>query len=553
MRTVAPEIALPRLAHAPGGAHDSTEDGRAYLQKRLSLFALVCAMVSFGFWSAGLVLSLVFYPEAFSPRHLVHASSIFHEAGTLLAAAVWLATRKGRLSSVALSWIDAVGTWVLTLVFALMGAAIPASFGWVQSLLATTILLMVRAIAVPSTGLRTLVVSTLGAATTSVVVAVVGPGQVVWPQIVGTDHSSVQVTIYMSLWLGAAVAVSTFASRIIFGLQQAVRTARQIGQYVLKHEIGEGGMGVVYLATHAMLRRETAIKLLLPNRIAPAALARFEHEVQQLARLAHPNTVAIYDYGRTPDGIFYYAMEYLDGLNLDELVTAAGPLPVPRVLHILDQICGSLSEAHGMGLVHRDIKPANVILSCRGGILDAVKVLDFGLVKDVSDRADVALTASKSFLGTPQYASPEAIQDPESVTAASDLYAVAAVGYYLLTGSPVFGGATFVEVCAGHLYKEPEPPSQRLGRVVPPALEGLILQGLAKRPEDRPASAQVFRKALRACPEAGRWTDEDALAWWQARGRDLLANRQRAAQRMLARGESTVAVDLNARQRDLLR
>jgi eukaryotic-like serine/threonine-protein kinase len=547
MRPMTADISLFRMVCAPGGARDSTEDGRAYLQKRLSLFALVCAIVSFGFWAAGLLLGFVFYPEAFSPRHLLHASCLYHEAGTLLAAAVWLATRKGRLSSVALSWIDAVGAVMLTLLFALMGAAIPASFGWVQSLLATTILLMVRAVAVPSTGLRTLVISILGAATTSVVVAVVSPGQVAYPQIVGTDHSPVQVTIYMSLWLGAAVAVSTFASRIIFGLQQAVRTARQIGQYVLKHEIGEGGMGVVYLATHAMLRRETAIKLLLPNRIAPAALARFEREVQQLARLAHPNTVAIYDYGRTPEGIFYYAMEYLDGLNLDELVTAAGPLPAARVIYILDQICGSLSEAHGMGLVHRDIKPANVILSCRGGILDAVKVLDFGLVKDVSDSTDVAVTASKSFLGTPQYASPEAIQNPEAVTAASDLYAVAAIGYYLLTGTHVFAGETFVEICAGHLYKAPEPPSQRLGWAVPQALEALILQGLAKRPEDRPASAQAFRNSLRACPETGKWTDEDALAWWQAKGRELLAKRQREGKRMRTPAEATVAVDLNAR------
>ena len=156
--------------------------------------------------------------------------------------------------------------------------------------------------------------------------------------------------------------------------------------------------------------------------------------MQQLARLANPNTVAIYDYGRTPDGIFYYAMEYLEGLTLDELVQAAGPLPPTRVIHILDQICGSLAEAHGMGLVHRDIKPANVFL-CRRGSFDGVKVLDFGLVKDLSGGTDVALTANRAFLGTPHYASPEALQDPERVTAASDLYAVAAVGYYLLTGS----------------------------------------------------------------------------------------------------------------------
>jgi serine/threonine-protein kinase len=455
--------------------------------------------------------------------------------------------RKGRLRPVVLDWIDTGGTVVLTLLFALMGATIPASYGWVQGLLATIFLLMVRAITVPSTGHRTWIVSTLASITATVVVAMVSPVEVAVTQIGNTVRSPFEVTSYLILWLTAATAVATFASRVIFGLQQAVRSARQIGQYLLKHQIGEGGMGVVYLATHALLRRETAIKLLLPNRIAPVALARFEREVQQLARLAHPNTVAIYDYGRTPDGIFYYAMEYIEGLNLDELVTAAGPLPPARVIHVLDQVCGSLSEAHGMGLVHRDIKPANVIISRRGGIFDAVKVLDFGLVKDMANVGDVAVTANESFLGTPQYASPEAIKNPDSVTAASDLYAVAAIGYYLLTGSHLFGGATFVEVCGGHLYKEPEPPSARVGRPLPRALETLILQGLAKRPADRPASALAFRQALRACSDAGSWTDENAQAWWQAQGQDLLASRQRKGPDMRTPIESTVAVDLNAR------
>jgi eukaryotic-like serine/threonine-protein kinase len=541
------DVANRGPTRAPKGSGGSTEEQRSYLQERLSLYALVVALVSFGFWASGLVVGATFYRASFTLRNLLYPSCTFHEAGTLLAGLIWLTTRQRRLPSVVLTWIDAAGTVALTVLFGLMGATIRASHGWVQSLLATIFLLMVRAVAVPSTGERTLVVSTLASATAILVVGLVASTDVAMTHAGGSVGSPLEVTIYLSLWLAAAIAVATFASRIIFGLRQAARTARQIGQYVLKHKIGEGGMGVVYLGTHAMLRRETAIKLLLPNRIAPAALARFEREVQQLARLAHPNTVAIYDYGRTPDGVFYYAMEYLDGLNLDELVTAIGPLPVARVVNILDQICGSLSEAHGMGLVHRDIKPANVIVSCRGGVLDAVKVLDFGLVKDVSEGADVAVTATKSFLGTPQYASPEAIQHPESVTALGDLYAVAAIGYYLLTGSHVFGGATFVEICAGHLYKEPEPPSKRLGRAVPQALEGLILQGLAKRPEDRPASAQAFRKSLRACSETGQWTDEDALAWWQTKGRELHASRQREGQGGRAPVESTVAIDLNAR------
>jgi hypothetical protein len=547
MEVMTAAVAPSAWSGVPGGAGSATEEERAYLQRRLSLFALVCALVSFGFWVAGFILGYTFYFPQFTLRTLVHPSSLFHEGATLLAALLWLATRKGRVSALVLAWSDAIGTVVLTLLFALMGATIPSSNGWVQALLATTLMLMLRAVTVPSSGLRTLVISTLAAAAANLAILVVAPDRASLSPKPGAVGTAFEVAMYTSLWLVAAIAVTAFASRIIFGLRQAVRSARQIGQYVLKHQLGEGGMGVVYLATHAMLRRETAIKLLLPGRIAPAALARFEREVQQLARLAHPNTVAIYDYGRTPEGIFYYAMEYLDGLTLDELVAAVGPLPAARAAHILDQVCASLTEAHAMGLVHRDIKPANVILSRRAGIPDAVKVLDFGLVKDLSAAGDASVTAGGSFLGTPQYASPEAIQDPESVTAQSDLYAVAAVGYYLLTGTHVFGGATSVEACAGHLYQAPEPPSQRLGRAVPQALESLILQGLAKRPADRPANARTFREALRACAESGEWTEVDAQAWWQTQAPDLLARRRYQGQETRPLAEATVAIDHSGR------
>jgi eukaryotic-like serine/threonine-protein kinase len=532
----------PPLPVAPERVSASTEDARAYLQRRLSLFALVCFSVSFGFLLAGVLIGATFYRATLTASAFLAKSFIFHAAATAVAGLEWLLTRRGRIGARTLAWLDAGVTVASVLLFGLMGASIPATFGWLQALLATNFVLMVRAVAVPSTGTRTMVIGILASTTATLAVAFVGADVVVSSPIAGSSRAQLEVILYMILWLAAAVAVTTFASRIIFGLQQEVRSARRVGQYLLKHKIGEGGMGEVYLATHAMLRRETAIKLLLPNRIAPTALARFEREVQQLARLANPNTVAIYDYGRTPEGIFYYAMEYLDGLNLDELVRAAGPLPPARVIHILEQICGSLAEAHGMGLVHRDIKPANVFL-CRRGALDAVKVLDFGLVKDLSGGTEVTLTANRAFLGTPHYASPEAIQDPEHVTAASDLYAVAAVGYYLLTGSPVFTAATFVEIGAGHLYKQPESPSARLGQALPQDLEELVLQGLAKRPEDRPATAQAFRKALRACSESGRWTEEDASAWWQSTG----ASRPREGQASHTPMNSTIAIDLVGR------
>ena len=197
-------------------------------------------------------------------------------------------------------------------------------------------------------------------------------------------------------------------------------------------------MGVVYKGHHAMLRRPTAIKMLDVDKVNEGSIERFEREVQITSQLNHPNTVAIYDYGRTPEGVFYYAMEYLDGIDLQTLVERYGPQPVPRVIHILLQVCGSLYEAHSLGLVHRDIKPANIMLNRRGGEPDVVKVLDFGLVKAVDDQKQAGLTQQASLTGTPLYMSPEAIQLPNSVDARSDLYAVGAVGYFLLTGHPVF-------------------------------------------------------------------------------------------------------------------
>ncbi len=204
--------------------------------------------------------------------------------------------------------------------------------------------------------------------------------------------------IYTAIWVTIGIACTTTISHVIYGLQLQVQKAMQLGQYVLEEKIGEGGMGVVYRASHAMLRRPTAIKLLTGS--TGTAAERFEREVQITARLTHPNTVVVFDYGRTPEGVFYYAMEYLNGITLQDLVGELGALSPSRALHVLLQVCGALEEAHANGLVHRDIKPANVMLTDRGGVLDVVKVLDFGLVKEI-DRGDAGVTSSNTILGTP--------------------------------------------------------------------------------------------------------------------------------------------------------
>jgi serine/threonine protein kinase len=319
-------------------------------------------------------------------------------------------------------------------------------------------------------------------------------------------------------------------SHTVYGLRKAVSDIRKLGQYTLEDKLGEGGMGVVYRASHAMLRRPTAIKLLLPERAGADALKRFEREVQRTAMLTHPNTVTVFDYGRTTEGVFYYAMELLEGASLQEIVEVDGPQPAERVIHLLQQIASSLAEAHDAGLIHRDIKPGNVLVVDRGGISDLVKVVDFGLVKDVrgGGAADDTLTTVDAITGTPHYMAPETITAPETVDARTDIYAVGAVGYWLLTGTHVFRGNTVMEVLAHHLHSEPEKPSARLGDAVEPDLEKVLLACLAKQPSERPVSAQALRAQLLACDAAQRWTDRRAAAWWTSHRHQLRSAEARA-------------------------
>jgi serine/threonine-protein kinase len=324
-------------------------------------------------------------------------------------------------------------------------------------------------------------------------------------------------------WWSVTTILATLASRVIYGLRREVKTARRLGQYTLEEKIGEGGMGAVYRARHAMLRRPTAVKLLLPHKTGAETLARFEREVQLTARLAHPNTVTIFDYGRTSDGVFYYAMELLDGLDLESLVLATGAQPPARVLHVLDQVAGALHEAHGVGLIHRDIKPANIMLCRRGGVEDVAKVVDFGLVKQLHERPDVALTQGQTITGTPLYMSPEMITAPDKIDGRSDLYALGAVGYFMLTAQQVFEGGSLVEVCSKHLNEKPIPPSERGSRPLPSDLEALVLACLEKDPASRPQTAAELQARVRACADFGRWGDKQAAEWRARHNAQLVA------------------------------
>lgn len=324
------------------------------------------------------------------------------------------------------------------------------------------------------------------------------------------------LTIFILLMLCAIVifAFTLIVARLQRQSREAVIEAQQLGQYTLDQKLGEGAMGVVYKGHHSMLRRPTAIKLLHADKVNDTSIARFEREVQITCQLNHSNTIAIYDYGRTPEGVFYYAMEYLDGIDLQDLVNKYGTQSEARVIHILLQICGSLFEAHSQGLVHRDIKPANVMLNRRGCEPDVVKVLDFGLVKAVDRTEGSPANEGSSMSGTPLYMSPESIQAPMTVDACSDIYAVGAVGYFLLTGKPVFEAANLADLCQKHIEESPVPPSKRGNVKVSSQLEDAIMGCLEKSRAKRPQTARDLGILISKCAAASDWTIEEADRWW---------------------------------------
>lgn len=312
-----------------------------------------------------------------------------------------------------------------------------------------------------------------------------------------------------------AALVATFATHIIHSVRREAFKAKQFGQYRLIEKLGAGGMGEVYKAEHVLLKRPCAIKLIkAASEADETAIARFEKEVQTTAKLTHWNTVEIYDYGRTEDGTFYYVMELLPGLSLEEIVERHGPMPPGRVINLLRQICGALHEAHSVGLIHRDIKPANIFAAQRGGVFDVAKLLDFGLVKEQTDRS-ASTTNQGSFSGTPLYMSPEQASAYDSVDGRADIYSLGAVAYYLLTGrTPFSSSRNVLELLAAHRNQEAVPPSQ-LNPAVSADLDGVILRCLAKQPKDRFADADQLRIALEGCTTPQPWGPGEAAAWWQ--------------------------------------
>ena len=310
-------------------------------------------------------------------------------------------------------------------------------------------------------------------------------------------------------------------AKIIRQLGQQVRKARELGSYRLEELLGKGGMGEVYKASHQLLARHAAVKLIRADTLAEdpnharIMIERFRREAEAAASLRSPHTISLYDFGVAHDGTFFFVMELLDGLDLESLVEKFGPLDPARAVHLLRQACESLEEAHSRGLIHRDIKPSN-IFSCHLGLeVDFVKVLDFGLVKTERENTDVRLTAPTQTTGTPAYMAPEVVLGNGPADHRMDIYALGCVGYWLLTGQLVFEGGNSMQQILRHAHDTPAPPSQRSELRVPPALDEVILSCLAKNPDQRPRSAaEMSRRLQAAIPESERWTEERAKHWW---------------------------------------
>jgi serine/threonine-protein kinase len=539
---LSPSTALPpavRLVE-PGAPSPIglSEAARALFQQRLRLCCLVAAAV-FSFF---FVSSATGFIELFS-RYVVGASGIAL-SGTVLVGLVGTAVvlrrveRPAPLSQDTLRVVEVAVFGVLGLFFAywqfslltagahkgrivfllpdeyvareeqyyVLAAALIAHFNWFA-------LLVFHGMLVPNTLARG-----LGVAVAMVVVALLIDFFCIAVHEPTQRNAGVLLAVSVTL-LATGSGLSIFGTAKTEALRLEVETARQavreLGQYRLRRKLGQGGMGEVYLAEHQLLKRPCALKRIHPRFLNnPEQVARFEREVQTTARLRHPNTVDIYDYGRAEDGTFYYVMEYLPGMSLDEVVGKYGPLPPERVVYLLRQVCGALREAHRAGLVHRDIKPSNIFVVPGAATPDLTKLLDFGLVQTLTpaDDPDARITRDGLIVGTPEYMSPEQAQGM-ALDERSDLFSLGSVAYYLLTGKEAFHRENPVKTLLAVVNDEPQ-PLVTTNPFVPDDLAGVIGRCLAKPREKRFTRAAELESALAKCGCAGKWTDRDAADWW---------------------------------------
>ena len=461
---------------------------------RVRLYLKVTFLINLAFAAVAFITNLTgdAVQDSMEGRTLVIISVM-----TAVNGMAWFVVATNRTPAASTPAVAGFMTLLLSAVFTHVGTTNPLDPNPTRTifflLICVTFLLVLRSSLIPSRATTT---------------AAVGVLAICFPIVAAREYATGPDRVFF-IWLVVTsvvtVVVTLVTSNAIYGMNRKMRAAVQLGQYQIERLLGRGGMGEVYLAKHALLQRPTAIKLL---RDVSAASARdmFQQEVRTASGLSHPNTVEIYDYGRTPAGIFYFAMEYVEGANLEDIVAATGAMPPPRVIHLLQQAAGSLGEAHDRGLVHRDVKPSNLMLCERGGIFDTLKVMDFGLARDLSgDKAEGGAGLS----GTPLYLAPETILEADGAEPRSDVYALGATAYFLLAGEPPFPRGNLVEILSDHLATSPP----RL-ECEDAALSALIERCLSKDPDERPHDAKAFGAALTQCGTVGQWTERDAAIWW---------------------------------------
>jgi serine/threonine-protein kinase len=505
-------------ARPSGGRHDLPEDVLHDAARRLGVLCLISALV----WTANLLLLNYVYAV---PGTLASGRvALYWKWRTLYDAVITINV----LGSLALFWFARNNTrrpqfiLDLALVYEVLtalsvGILDYAEQGPTEGVSWIAVIILLFAPIVPSTPGKTLAAALAAAS--------MGPvGALVW-RTLGAEPVRLEQILLLSIPNYLCAGMAPVVAHLITRLGREVREAREIGSYILGEQIGRGGMGEVWQATHRLLVRPAAIKLIKSDALGAdrpeqteIMMQRFRREARAAAALHSPHTIQLYDFGVSRDGTFYYVMELLDGLDLQRLVSQYGPLSAARTIHILRQVCEALGEAHDRGLVHCDIKPANIQICRRGRDYDYVKVLDFGLVKRLTsiDGGELPLTAPDLVAGTPAYLSPEtASGDP--VDGRSDLYSLGCVAFWMLTGRQVFEAENVMQMIARHLQSAPMPPSRYSKEPIPGQLDAIVLACLAKQPADRPASAWVLADRLVECELAKPWTREDAHRWWESR------------------------------------
>ena len=485
--------------------------------RRLEIICLLAAVL----WTIGTLLGKLVYHKLFpadSTWFRPHTPDGIAVTSVVVSLALFAYTRRTRRGPAFVLDLGLVYQVYTALAIGLLSHSYPVSPGVLDTPQISWIgaVVLMSAAIVPNDARKILVAGLISASMNPVGMLIFGPHT----GHVGAEINEALFMHYQDyLLVGAAVVISNVMTK----LGQQVTKAREMGSYQLGELLGSGGMGEVYKATHRMLARPAAIKLMrgetigdLQSEAGELAVARFRREAEAAARLRSPHTVELYDFGVTDDGTLYAVMELLDGMDLESLVRQHGPVPPNRTVFILRQVCESLAEAHALGLVHRDIKPANIHVGRLGLHYDFVKVLDFGLVKQIARQREERLLVTAAGLtpGTPSYMAPE-VTLGEEYDGRADLYALGCVAYFLLTGLLVFDGFDAMNVVAKHLRVEATAPSRRATQYVPAALDAIVLACLAKRPEDRPRDAAQLSRRL-ASVDLEPWSEEEAEAWWTA-------------------------------------